>query len=183
MNNIKEYLVLFLVFIYSISLQGSEKTYKFFGVELNKKLTDKSILTGEYDLGNPLFTPKEINERFDKYILHYFPLSKKVYSIYAGSNWDTEKFQSQEECVRSRDYYTEKLIEKYNMNPNYEEHSTNIHKPVIISKDDGLRIVITCPGKWMSITFEDRSFIEEYKNEWKDYQLNELEKENDLTGM
>lgn len=185
MNKIEifKFLLFFIIIFNSVSLNANEKKYIFFGVELNKQLEDNSILTGEYDLGNPIFIPKEKNERFDKYILSFYPLSKKVYSIYAGSNWDAEKFKSQEECVRSRDYYANFIIKKYNMNPEYDEYPTNFQKPVIIFNDDGLKIIISCPGKWMSIQFQDISFFEEYKKEWIDYEIEDLEKNNDLTGM
>ncbi len=173
----------YIIILFSTSLIAKEN-YTFFGVTLNSTLPDTINLTGELDFGRPLFEPEEKNERFEKYFVTLFPISKKVLAIEAGSNFDSIIFPSLSKCIESRNYYADYFKKKYQIK-NTEEIKNNVFNPIILKKEDGLNITIGCPGKgkWMAMSFQDTSLYDEYQEEIKQIENQTLEKDNDTTGL
>ena len=173
----------YIILLFSTSLIAKEK-YTFFGVTLNSTLPDSINLTGESDFGRPYFEPKEKNKNFEKYFVELFPISKKVHAVWAGSNFDSVIYPSLAKCIESRDYYADFFKKKYQIN-NIEKIKNNVFNPIILTKEDGLKIVIDCPGKgqWMSISFQDTSLYDEFNEEINQIKNKTLEEDNDTTGL
>ena len=68
---------------------------------------------------------------------------------------------------------------------NIEKIKNNVFNPIILTKEDGLKIVIECPGKgqWMSISFQDTSLYDEFNEEIDQIKNKTLEEDNDTTGL
>ena len=173
----------YIIILVATPLVAKEK-YTFFGITLNEQLPNTINLTGETDLGRPLFKPKEKNERFEKYFVTLFPISKKVLGIYAGSNFDSMIFPNLNECIKSRNFYADYFKQKYQIK-NIKEQENNLFNAIILTKEDGLNIIIECPGKgqWMGMNFQDTTLYDEFNEEIKQIENKTLKEENDTTGL
>ena len=104
--------------------------------------------------------------------------------IWAGSNFDSMIFPNLSKCIESRNYYADYFKKKYQIK-NVEEIKNNVFNPIILTKEDGLQIIIECPGKgkWMGISFQDTSLYDEYNEEIEQIENQTLKEENDTTGL